>query len=934
MQCFLKDADRHQDQDDRVRNWVAEVRDLTYDAEDVIDTFLLNVARCRGEGVRGFISRSSFKFNKAFLLHETGTQIKSIQAKIEDISKSMQTYGVKLDEGQGSSNYGRQQESRRSYPHAEEEYVISLDAVISDLKARLMTEEERMRVVSIVGMGGLGKTTLAKKVYNDTHVKQHFDCYSWVFVSQQFSIKDVLVGILINVASGEDKSKLLERMKDEQPLKSMLEKMKEEVQFKSVLESLKEERLIEALHSVLEEKRYLVVFDDIWTNEAWDRLKPAFLKGKKGSKVLFTTRNRTLASHADPWGSPVEPPFLTDDEGWELLERKTFPREIPKEHGCTPELEKLGREMVKKCRGLPLAVVVLGGLLATKKSLKEWEVVHGSINAQFVKWEQHHQYGGVYGILALSYHDLPFHLKPCFLYLSQFPEDWEFKKRELIRMWIAEGFILQSSIGGEETMEDVGEEYLEELVSRCVVQVSQRDHTGIGVKRCRIHDLVRDMCISKARDENFLGVMQHTEDAVTNSSSSTLQLTSSIKWRRIAIHPRISGNDAIKWKFYVPLLKSGDSHLRSLFYFNEDGMQKFYMTRQQGRFIFENFRLLRVLKIDNIWQSRLPWEIGHLIHLRYLGLYGARMNDRVKCLCLESSPLPSSIGNLRSLYTLDLRNNYMIILPAALSKLECLRHLLGDSYSLRQVRLEKLRHLETLKCVQAEYLIKTDAVRKLINLRNLSIEFEAKEEVEVVLRSPIFELGRLRSLKMLMLMGMPMESFPNLEPLSSLHRLTKVELWGAIPEDPHSLHHNLEYLPASLAKLTLIYSQLKRDPMGILEKLPNLRFLRFDSHSYEGSKMVCSAHGFPQLETLTLARLHELKEWEIEEGAMPCLKTLQLLYLSELKMIPEGLKSVTTIQELKITRMTKEFVKRVKVIDGVEGEDFEKVRHIPSISFN
>ncbi|KAF2318927.1 hypothetical protein GH714_011826 [Hevea brasiliensis] len=352
--------------------------------------------------------------------------------------------------------------------------------------------------------------------------------------------------------------------------------------------------------------------------------------------------------------------------------------------------------MVKKCRGLPLAVVVLGGLLATKKSLKEWEVVHGSINAQFVKWEQHHQYGGVYGILALSYHDLPFHLKPCFLYLSQFPEDWEFKKRELIRMWIAEGFILQSSIGGEETMEDVGEEYLEELVSRCVVQVSQRDHTGIGVKRCRIHDLVRDMCISKARDENFLGVMQHTEDAVTT-----------------AVHP-------------------------SAVDINEDGMRRFYMTRQQGRFIFENFRLLRVLKIDNIWQSRLPTEIGHLIHLR-----------------------PS------------------------------------------------------------------------------------------------------RSLKMRM--QMRMESFPNLEPLSSLHRLTKLELRGAIPEDPHSLHHNLEYLPASLAKLTLIHSQLKRDPMGILEKLPNLRFLYFDYDSYVGSQMFCSARGFPQLETLILKFLEELEEWEIKK---------------------------------------------------------------------
>ncbi|KAJ9160194.1 hypothetical protein P3X46_025616 [Hevea brasiliensis] len=151
-------------------------------------------------------------------------------------------------------------------------------------------------------------------------------------------------------------------MKDEQPLKSMLEKMKGEVQFKSVLESIKEERLIEALHGVLEEKRYLVVFDDIWTIAAWDCLKPAFAREKKGSKVLFTTRNRTVASHADPWSSPVEPPFLTDNEGWELLKRKTFLKEILMEHGCSPEFEKLVRGMLKKCRGLPLAVVVLGGL--------------------------------------------------------------------------------------------------------------------------------------------------------------------------------------------------------------------------------------------------------------------------------------------------------------------------------------------------------------------------------------------------------------------------------------------------------------------------------------------------------------------------------------------------------------------------------------------
>ncbi|KAG8645006.1 hypothetical protein MANES_10G022500v8 [Manihot esculenta] len=927
IRCFLKDADSKQDHDERVRNCIAEIRDiayeaediidtfilkadtfidLAYDSEDVIDTFLLKVARGRGEGVRGFINKAFFMFTKASYLHSIGTQITSIGSKIEDINKSMQTYGIQLVEGEGS-NYERQQRYRRPDPHVEEEYVNCLEAVISDLKARLMMEEEQVRVVSIVGMGGLGKTTLAKKIYNDVDVKQNFDFHSWIFISQQFSVKEVVVRILMDAASNEDKAKLLEDMKGGQPLKSKVGKMKEDEEFKCLLERMKEEDLIRTLHSTLIEKRYFVVLDDIWTTEAWDYLKRAFPNGKRGSKVLITTRNTVVASHADPQSSVVEPPLLKDDEGWELLKRKTFPR--------PPEFEKLGREMVKKCKGLPLAIVVLGGLLATKKSLTEWNSVHENIIAHFIKWEQHHQYGGVYGILGLSYDDLPFHLKPCFLYLSQFPEDWEFRKRELIRMWIAEGFILQPSIGGEEeTMEDVGEEYLEELTSRCMVQVSERDHTGIGVKSCRLHDLIRDMCISKARSENFLGVIQHAEDAKANSSSSTLQLTSNNKWRRVAIHPRIFGKDGRKTDFYVPSLKSGDLYLRSLFYLIEPAIRKilksgdfvYNMTRQQARFIFENFRMLRVLKIDYIWQYDrcLPGEVGYLIHLRYLGLVGGGMTDGVKCRCVAA--LPSSIGNLRSLYTLDLRRNGVIILPAAVSKLECLRHLLLDGELIWQFRLDKLRHLETLKVVSAKHLIKRDTIQKLTNLRSLAVEFKTTEEVMAVIGSPIFGLGRLRSLKMRMRADIP---FPNLEPLS------------VIPEDPHSLHHNLKHLPASLAKLTLMESYLKRDPMGILEKLPSLRILLLRFNAYEGSKMVCSANGFPQLETLTLESLDTLEEWEIE-GAMPCLKTLGLVFLEKLKMITEGLKSVATIQELKIDVNTA--VKtRIKVIGGAEGEDFD-----------
>lgn len=174
-------------------------------------------------------------------------------------------------------------------------------------------------------------------------------------------------------------------------------------------------------------------------------------------------------------------------------------------------------------------------------------------------------------------------------------------------------------------------------------------------------------------------------------------------------------------------------------------------------------------------------------------------------------------------------------------------------------------------------------------------------------------------------------SFPSLETLSDCHQLTKLELNGIIPEDPYSSLHNLECLPRSLAKLRLSNSRLKKDPMGVLEKLPNLRFLDLGEESYEGSVMVCTVHGFPQLESLNVSGIDALEEWQIEEGALPCLRDLSLSYLRKLRMIPEGLKFVSNVRKLVLRCMTQEFTTRVKVINGVEGVDFDKVRHIPSI---
>ncbi|KAF2296141.1 hypothetical protein GH714_036332 [Hevea brasiliensis] len=434
------------------------------------------------------------------------------------------------------------------------------------------------------------------------------------------------------------------------------------------------------------------------------------------------------------------------------------------------------------------------------------------------------------------------------------------------------------------------------------------------------------MCILKAREENFLGIFEHygehtTEDS-WSSSSSTPHLPAS-KSRRIAIHPQISRHEQNKMEFYTPRSKIGLENLRSLNIFVGDA--NYGMTEEQAIFIFKNFRLLRVLILDGVQQylRRLPEEIHNLIYLRYLGLRNTGVGNTGLKGEKKYFSLPASIGNLKKLHTLDLRNNgYFTRLPDVLWKLTRLRHLLvDDDRDYEHLRLQTLGHLETLKSVYAKNLIREGAMQKLTNLRNIGIYFQETEEVGAVLNFSIFGWDRLRSLKMRILV-----SFSNLEPLSRCRQLTKLELGGAIPE-----YHNLGNLPPNLVRLILWDSALKQDPMCILEKLQHLRFLSLENNVYEGSEMVCSATGFPQLETLTL-KSFGLEQWEIEECAMPCLKSLSLS-LEKLKMIPEGLRFLTTVRELKLIHMVT-CEERVRGVNGVEGVDFYKVRHIPSISFN
>ncbi|XVF15828.1 hypothetical protein REPUB_Repub09cG0190000 [Reevesia pubescens] len=270
MQSFLKDADVNQEENELMQQWVSDIRDVAYDTEEVIETYVSKAA-----------SQNTFDLvTKPFHLYKVGRKIESIRSRIREISGRRETYRVVRNGrsgGEGNAANERLRWWRQLSPHVEEDDIIELVEDSKALLTQLTSMESRRRVVSIVGMGGLGKTTLARRLYNHNDVKNHFDCRAWIYVSKEFRRREILQGIITDVNA-------LNRDEME------------------VLEKLKEEELQKKLHEFLEERRYLVVLDDVWSMEVWDCLENAFPSGKTGSKVMLSTRNREVALHADGGG--------------------------------------------------------------------------------------------------------------------------------------------------------------------------------------------------------------------------------------------------------------------------------------------------------------------------------------------------------------------------------------------------------------------------------------------------------------------------------------------------------------------------------------------------------------------------------------------------------------------------------------------------------
>ncbi|XP_057756631.1 disease resistance protein RPH8A-like [Arachis stenosperma] len=364
-------------------------------------------------------------------------------------------------------------EGNKSSNHiVKEEYVVGLKKDFNDVIKQLMEEDSRDgNIVSIVGMGGIGKTTLARKIYNSDEVKKLFACRAWATISKDCREKEVFKSLLNCLKSSTSKHE----------------------------DSSSEEELMQKVRKCLTGKKYLIVLDDIWDTKAWATLKGCFPENNDGGMILITTRNDQVAYFLRSKKPHHKLSFMDKEESWKLFCNEVFCREK-----CPPKLERIGRSIANTCSGLPLAIKITAGFVAkTKRSGDEWKRIKKLL--PHLRIVEDKECKKMKERLMLSYDDLPENIKPCFLYLGVFPEDDQICARDLIRLWITEGLIEEPIQSGRSKatpaeLEDIGEQHLKELVDRNLVQVSQRRSDDKGVKTCQIHDLIRELCISESKN--------------------------------------------------------------------------------------------------------------------------------------------------------------------------------------------------------------------------------------------------------------------------------------------------------------------------------------------------------------------------------------------------------------------------------------------------
>ncbi|XP_049402995.1 putative late blight resistance protein homolog R1A-3 isoform X3 [Solanum stenotomum] len=456
LKTFLEDFTNIFHEDIKMKHLEKMIQEAANGVEDTIDSHVYD----RHVSVQS--KRVRRKANTIF--HQ------NLEYAIEEIGLIQKEVMKKIKVNKFNSKISHSRDTSSQIPLDQKDVIIGLDEDLLKIKDRLIVQSSRLEVVPIIGMGGIGNTTLARRVYDDSLIAYHFYVRAWTNVSQEFDTREIFLGILRSIGVVND-----------------------EVERNSTTE-----QLAERVYRSLKGRKYLIVLDDIWSIEAWQHVRRSFPDDHNGSRIVLTTRLVDVASCACSGNSLHQMRFLSMEESWTLLRDKVFGN-----GSYPPELEKIGRYIGHQCQGLPLAVVAIGGLLSKmSKETSSWENVAEKVGSLMTSDTM-----DCLNILSLSYNHLPQYLKTCFLYMGVFAETCEIPVWKLIKLWIAEGFIKKVN---HKNLEDVAEENLRELVDRSLVLMGK--HTSLGkIKTCKMHDLVRDMCLREAQYENFIHFKTRTK---------------------------------------------------------------------------------------------------------------------------------------------------------------------------------------------------------------------------------------------------------------------------------------------------------------------------------------------------------------------------------------------------------------------------------------
>ncbi|XP_075668606.1 disease resistance protein RPM1-like [Castanea sativa] len=873
IQSFLKDADARTeigDMSNVEKTWVKQIREEAYHIEDVIDKYILHLAK----GSHG--RRPGLYFlHKVFRFTITLKARNVIAHKIQDINKNLKEkreravkyhFNTINQGGLGSDTRSDTWlDPRVESLFIEEAEVVGIESHRDKLINWLVEGSSNRMVCSVVGIGGLGKTTLVKKLYDSEKIVAHFNCYAWITVSQSYKMEELLREMI-----------------------KQFYKAKKEFAPKEI-DTMKVISLIEELKHYLREQRYVVIFDDIWNIGFWEHIKCAFPENDKGGRIIITTRSENVApsNKESPYYYVYKLPPLPLEKALELFYKKVFQWERGQ---CPPELYDLSRVIVERCGGLPLAIVAIGGLLSTKaKIVSEWCKVLDSLSLEF---ETNSRLRSITKILSFSYRDLPYNLKACFLYLGMFPEDYSINCARLTRLWIAEGFVKEKK---GKLVEDVAHDCLNELIHRSLVQVAQVDFVG-KVRTCQVHDMIHEVIVSKSEELSFFHA------SIRNCSGSN----------------RIGRRLSIQNNLNSPLESIASSKTRSILMVGVVEVPNSFLTT-----CFENFKLMKTLDFEGAPIDYIPKEVGNLFHLRYLRLRDTKVHI-----------LPKSIGKLHNLETLDLKRSLVSELPKEINGLLKLRYLAAYfinrdiEYNIdhrRAVKISsgigKLESLQKLHKVEANNNPLISELGRLRQLRKLSIS-KLKRDNGIALCTTLEKMIHLRSLK---ISAISEQEVIELQSMSSPPLLLQsLVLRGRLENLP-------EWIPKlkSIVRIGLTWSRLIDDPLEILQALPNLMNLVI-YHGYEGEQLHIEEGGFQKLKFLGLTNLKNLNRLIIDEGALPLLEKIEIGPCPLLEEVPSGIHHLKSLKDLEFFEMPREFVLSMQ---PDEGPDFWKVKHVPFVCF-